>query len=713
MKKLPIQILLLLLLSATLCFAQDWANLVTPQHIHEIYEIDTKLYCATEGGLVIYDQATQIVERQFITDDIPSHRVEDITQDGAGNIWIGTYDNGLARMTDDGWEKLPIEHNLSSHPLTYSTEYDNNGTLWVGTLFGLFKYENNTWTQETTSTIWDMEKDDQGIIYTGGVEPGRLENGVLTQYNSWEHGFMNTYRFSHIDYGPNGSFYWASGEAEVVIYDGNTWTTYDNNDIGLVNTPGGHDPTDIIYTTAGEVWVAFLLNGIYKFDGNDWTEMYVVEHPTTHMKFIETSNGDFIISIDNKLYEYDNGFNELADLSIGFNYNNVKIATNEQGEMLALGGGQIAKYDAQFNPTILPILPEVETHNTLDFTTHPDGSIGFINTATGDSYYNGQIQTNTSPDFINILNPINDHLLDSYGIYWLATRHGLVKSNQGTTILYQDNNTPFISLYPLLGHVNFWAVAEDRNGDIWVSTHDKIARWERATNTWTDYLDVPRNSNDEPIGLSRIYFDEDNVLWGGTISDLVWTGTTSIGLAHFDGNTWTTYTPQNSNLESYFVHDIQEIDGGLALATQAGMSIFDGTDFTNYNRENCNIGSTHSNEIEIDGQGNIWITASIEGSTGHGGISIFNSKGIATNTQQAIENTPIPIHFFPNPTKTFFQIDTEEIPIQIQVFDLTGKLMKSITNAYIVHTDDMPSGMYAVLVQTDKQRYAGKILITK
>ena len=108
MKKLSIQILLLLLFSATLSLAQEnWVNLITPQKIHEIYEIDNKLYCATEGGLVIYDQSTQEVERQLITDQIPSHRVEDITQDATNNIWIGTYDNGLARMTNDGWENCP------------------------------------------------------------------------------------------------------------------------------------------------------------------------------------------------------------------------------------------------------------------------------------------------------------------------------------------------------------------------------------------------------------------------------------------------------------------------------------------------------------------------------------------------------------------------------------------------------------------------------
>lgn len=697
MKSLLIKILFLLLLSATMSFAQEnWVNLITPQHIHEIYEIDNKLYCATEGGLIIYDQATQVIERQLVTDDIPSHRVEDITQDAAGSIWIGTYDNGLARKATDGWEHLTIEQTVTDDLLTYCMEFDDNGALWAGTSRGLFKYENNTWEQETNSAIWDMEKDDQGIIHIGGEVPGRLEDGVLVEYDYLEHGFGNTYRFSHIDYGPNGSFYWVSGETEVVIYDGTTWTTYDSDEIGVFNTPGGQDPTDIIYTATGEVWVAFLKNGIYKFDGNNWEHIYVTEE-LEHVKFIENSNGDFIISIDNVLYEYDNGFNEMVDLSIGFDGNEVKIAPNEQGEMLVLRDDQLLKYDTELNPTVLSTLPEVDDYSNLDFINHPDGSVGFIDTESGETHYNGQGQNNTPAGFL--VGSVRDYIIDSYGDYWLMTYSGIVRNSQGNMTVYDGNNTPF----PAGNYADFETITEDRNGDIWAGTREVVARWERATQTWVEFHELVVLNN-YPTCL---YVDEDNALWAGYGKVF---GNAESALARLDGDTWTLYTTQNSNIESNVVSDIRQIDGRLIFATRAGMSIFDGTDFINFNRDNSYIGSAYCNKIQEDGQGNIWIASEIAGSTGHGGISIY--KGSITNTQEATENTSIPIHLFPNPTKTFFQIDIEEIPAEIQVFDLNGRLVKSVSNSPIVHTDDMPSGMYAVLIQTNERQYAGKILIT-
>ena len=315
---------------------------------------------------------------------------------------------------------------------------------------------------------------------------------------------------------------------------------------------------------------------------------------------------------------------------------------------------------------------------------------------------------------IAIVSGINDYIVDSQGDYWLATPFGLIRSEQGVLTVYDANNTPFTSTFSS-GWVSIQTVEEDRNGDIWVSGEYKIARWERATETWVDYLDAPRNEVDSIIGLSRIYVDENNILWGGAASDFVWSGTPSIGLARLDNTTWTVYTPQNSNLDSYFVNDIQKINGELILATEVGMSILGSTGFINFNRDNSGIGSTHSNRIETDAQGNLWITAIIEGSTGHGGISIYNGNGIALNTQEANANTPIPIHLFPNPAKTFFQIDAkiiQEMPVQIQIFDLNGRLVKSVSNSFVVHTHDIPAGMYAVLVQTDERQYASKILIT-
>lgn len=695
MKKLQIHILFFF--SATLCFAQkNWVNLITPQHIHEIVEIDKQLYCASEGGLVVYDQLTQKVERYLVSDQIPSHRVEDIAQDAAGNIWIGTYDNGLARMTGDGWERLEIEQNITNQLKTYCLEFDNNDALWIGTSEGLFKYENNNWTQVTHSHIWDMAKDQQGIIYTAGYVPGILKDGVHAEYNS-----VFTCSNSRINCGQNGEIYWASDVGEVGIYDGTMWTIYRQDDIGLPDSAFGNPPTDITSTATGEIWVAFRGYGIYKFDGNNWTNIYVSDNAKTHVEFIETATGDFVISIDSKLYKYDSGLNELVDMSVGFNRNDIKMTKNQQGEILILSDGQVIKYDEQLNPTVLPILPELDDYRYLDFLTHPDGSIGFIDTSTGNTYYNGQEQVNIPSNFPSTWFQIYGYMVDSHGAYWLATTRGLIRNYQGNTTVYDASNSPFTEDNPLNPDiVSFRALTEDRNGDIWVSASNMVARWESATESWAEYHEGASHSDVSNFNFLFMDVDENNVLWGGNTQ-----------LVRFDGNTWTSYDLPDSDLVYDRINHLQAANGQIVLATQRGVSIFDGTDFTNYNRENSGLGSEHSKKIEIDGQDNIWITAYAFSLTGHGGITIYNNKGIALNQEIASSNISTALRLYPNPAKTFFQIDIEEIPQQIQVFDLTGRLVKSLSNSYIVHTDDIPSGLYAVFIQTDKRQYLGKISI--
>jgi len=51
------------------------------------------------------------------------------------------------------------------------------------------------------------------------------------------------------------------------------WTIYRQEDIGLPGSAFGNPPTDIISTTTGDIWVAFSGYGIYKFDGNNWTNI--------------------------------------------------------------------------------------------------------------------------------------------------------------------------------------------------------------------------------------------------------------------------------------------------------------------------------------------------------------------------------------------------------------------------------------------------------
>jgi len=145
MKKLVMVILALMCF--TLQAKENWINLFATEKINEIEETDGAYYFATDGGLLIYDKQTLQLERHFtIENGLPSQKIEDIAIDNEGNVWIGTYDNGIAMRQGSKWIHIETPNYESSHnSKLYCLEFDRFNNLWIGTDAGLFKYVDGVW----------------------------------------------------------------------------------------------------------------------------------------------------------------------------------------------------------------------------------------------------------------------------------------------------------------------------------------------------------------------------------------------------------------------------------------------------------------------------------------------------------------------------------------------------------------------------------------
>ena len=87
-----------------------------------------------------------LFESLTVKDGLPQMSVLDITQDTQGYIWMATRD-GLARY--DGYS-FDIFRNDENDTLSISNNYvvsvqeDKDKNLWIGTLYGLNRYNANT-----------------------------------------------------------------------------------------------------------------------------------------------------------------------------------------------------------------------------------------------------------------------------------------------------------------------------------------------------------------------------------------------------------------------------------------------------------------------------------------------------------------------------------------------------------------------------------------
>ncbi|MCI2082385.1 MAG: ATP-binding protein [Bacteroidales bacterium] len=154
-------------------------------------------------GVYKMDILTDSVSHPIKTGNITS-----IYKDDEGELWIGSWDEGLYHVFQDGHiENLRHDKNnvksLSSNFVRTCCE-DNNGNMWIGTFNGLNKLTKNTRRIQyypaesnnseglTHSSVWCIVKDTQGTLwlgtYFGGVNYFNPEFEIYKRYTVSDEG---------------------------------------------------------------------------------------------------------------------------------------------------------------------------------------------------------------------------------------------------------------------------------------------------------------------------------------------------------------------------------------------------------------------------------------------------------------------------------------------------------------------------------------------
>jgi len=107
------------------------------------------IWAGTQNGLAAGDGRTW---KLYTTrDGLPENTVRAIAADPAGNLWIGTESQGLARFKDNAFTVFPAGENGPPGNDISTLFVDRGGALWVGTSgHGLAKLENGRWTHFST-----------------------------------------------------------------------------------------------------------------------------------------------------------------------------------------------------------------------------------------------------------------------------------------------------------------------------------------------------------------------------------------------------------------------------------------------------------------------------------------------------------------------------------------------------------------------------------
>ncbi|NNF01820.1 MAG: T9SS type A sorting domain-containing protein [Bacteroidia bacterium] len=664
-----ILLLLSLVLFSSITIGSEWLNIATPQRINEIAIIGGEYYIASSGGLIVYDPISSTKEHFFRTDGLPSSNIEDIIVDNDGNLWIGTYDNGVAFLQNDVWVSVYNPLAASANTLfTYCMEFDSDGALWVGTSNGIQKYANNNWTVETWQPAWNMTKLNNGDILAASHKPVIISNGIADTDTSCP---IFAYSGSNVGQTNNGEILFSAPGIGVGLKTSAGWQVFDASNSVL----SANSLTDIETADDGTIWGIVPSFGVYSFGGTFWKQEFTpnelsdLDYQTTQL--LPTAN-DVLIGTSNSITRYDGSSFNKIDLShhqLLSNFN--ELALNNNGEVVLKNGESWYQWDnPQAAITKLSNPGGIDNISGLILFENSSGA-GLFDENSGEVWIDGQKTVLFDTALVDLSTyQVRSFLADENGTYWIGTLSGLYHTDGQTYSFYDDNNSVFYD-------PSFWALAEDRQGNIWASTPDGIGMWNGSN--WTYYDADNFNLMFAAAGFD-FYFDDNNDLWFGG-----W-GT---GLVHFDGTTWEAFTLQNSNIADNIVFDIESLDGDLYIATDEGLSVFDGSDFTNYTQGNSNILHNYCKQIAIDKSQNVWITHSGVG------MSVFNKNGFTTGIHDPVEDILIS-RIYPNPALDLLTIEFEtKGSYLIEIFDLQGKkIVSTLTTSASIDVRSLKTGIY-------------------
>jgi ligand-binding sensor domain-containing protein len=534
-----------------------------------------------------------------------------IAADTEGNIWFGSFSDGVLKFDGTNWTSYTTEDGLASNVILAIT-VDNLGNIWFGTSGGVSKYNGTTWTTYTTedglvsNSVRAVAIDKEGNIWFGTSRGVSKYNGTTwTTYNTEDGLVSNSVRAVAID--KEGNMWFGTGgigPGGVSKFDGTTWTTYTIED-GLAS----NDINAISVDNMGNVWFGTEIRnsgspggaGVSKFDGTNWTSYFIEDaighgYPSVNAISID-QEGRIWIGTDAGAKKLD-GVNWTSYTSEdGLAYRKVlAIAIDSKGDKWFASQGSISRY----NDTIWTHYPFQDgpagIAGTCAIAIDAEGNKWFGNTC-GVSKFDG---TNWTIIAMNGGIWVHTIAIDMDGNKWFSGLGKGIRKFDGTSwTAYTCEDG--------LGYV--YANVHDAGGNMWFGTcGNGVSRFD-GTN-WTTYTTEDGLASNS---IRAIAVDGEGDIWFGTDGG---------GVSRFNGADWTTYTKVDGLSGNWVKAILIDLDGNTWIGTEGGVSKFDGTNWTIYTTED-GLGDNNIFSIAMDSEWNIWF------GTG-GGVSRFDGTNWTT-----------------------------------------------------------------------------------
>lgn len=579
---------------------------------------------------MVFPQASNLIfEKVLLGPGNMEPTVLDLYQDKFGYVWIGT-NWGLFKY--DGYEIVHYKANYNElcDNNVYTIEEGVGYKIWVGTQNGL--------------NLIDVPNDTV-LQFKKGSEFGSLKAGSI-----WA---ILEYSSNKILLGTNKGLY--------------TFAYPDNKFIQVKGTDKIFFQ-DFELDSGNNIWVG-TLSGLFKLNTKTlgFNKVETGHDSLSIFKIHKKSNGNLLLSVNGGLVEYDpqNG------ISVQFNFPEPKAnliygisrRTDTNFWLASIAG--LIKWTDMKNYKIIRMLP-IENYNTIENETYSileDRSgvvwVGFRNGVfkldknfEHFEHYSKSLCGNSGLS----ANSVWAVLQDSNGNIWAGTNGGGLNKKTESGFIHLNRRNP---QSPFMWDDKIQTLAEDPMKNLWIGTHNSgVYRY----NLNTEDVDVFAKDTSNTVDSTTVNHNSIlDILCDN--SGNVWIGTNGKGLNKYNSNTQTFsyYTSSEfdpSSIDSDMINTIIEDKvGAIWVGTDYGLNKF------NFREDNFLVFSKNSAVGEFknrhiislfcDSENRIWI------STNGTGLSILSYDRETIKTYTTEDNLPSNVVYWVTEVKGDYWIATQ------------------------------------------------------
>jgi ligand-binding sensor domain-containing protein len=693
----------------------NWTTYQHPEEVNDIAETATDIWFATNKGVVQMNKNT--FEKTYYNSSnspLPSDHIQALAMDADGQLFIGTYDNIMARFGGgDDWEiiDVPYEEGFPGEmPRLYDILIGQENIIWVGNGNGLLRYSDEEWivygSENSTNQpvvsfrdVWDIAQTDNGDVYAASFDLYKFDGNTFTNLNEDNPEFFS-YGGSRLD--SKGDEIWFSNEVPIAgLYKEGEWQNiYDAEDGDLPNGVAvdikidndgvphllynNYLQDDPLLKLENDVWVAVVDEQVdaiqspakqlfFDEDGNRWL--------TERSKVSSISNDDFVQIELNQSPLTKNSAAQIKITPDGttYIYTNFHIYTSLDIERKLVKFNTSNEWEEIELPTDAGVIS--------DFVVNDEGDIFLtlgqcIYQYTNEEWICISFPTTAAPKKLAI---------NSQNELWVTT------STYGLFHYDGENWEHFLETTSGLNDNYVRQLVIDREDNVWVVTGFEYDLNRFDGENW----EIFSSSNSPFPGgtfVNTPYFDANNEMWI-PISDL--------GVYHFDGENWEMSV--TSDDETPYLGQVNsDLQNGLYMSSEQGIYQYDGEIWQPFlNVDNSLLHENETSNFVVDNEGFFYISTS-------NGLAIYDSEIVsAINDPKILDQSFFTIS--PNPATDFISITLEDVELQsldANIYDATGRLLRNekVNIGEQMRVMDLSKGIYYLKLDGGEKSYIGKFV---